>query len=169
MGSLLCLVKFNIMSQINYYTEEGLQKLKDELYNMKTVQRPAISEQIAEARDKGDLSENAEYDAAKEAQGLLEMKISKLENIIANARVIDESHIDNSKVFILSKVKIKNISNGMEMEYILVAENEADIKQKKISVDSPIGKGLLGKKVGEKADVQTPGGIIQFEILDISR
>jgi transcription elongation factor GreA len=136
---------------------------------MKTVQRPAISEQIAEARDKGDLSENAEYDAAKEAQGLLEMKISKLENIIANARVIDESHIDNSKVFILSKVKIKNISNGMEMEYILVAENEADIKQKKISVDSPIGKGLLGKKVGEKADVQTPGGIIQFEILDISR
>jgi transcription elongation factor GreA len=169
MGSLLCLVKFNIMSQINYYTEEGLQKLKDELHNMKTVQRPAISEQIAEARDKGDLSENAEYDAAKEAQGLLEMKISKLENIIANARVIDESHIDNSKVFILSKVKIKNISNGMEMEYILVAENEADIKQKKISVDSPIGKGLLGKKVGEKADVQTPGGIIQFEILDISR
>lgn len=169
MGSLLCLVKFNIMSQINYYTEEGLQKLKDELHNMKTVQRPAISEQIAEARDKGDLSENAEYDAAKEAQGLLEMKISKLENIIANARVIDETHIDNSKVFILSKVKIKNISNGMEMEYILVAENEADIKQKKISVDSPIGKGLLGKKVGEKADVQTPGGIIQFEILDISR
>lgn len=169
MGSLLYLVKFNIMSQINYYTEEGLQKLKDELYNMKTVQRPAISEQIAEARDKGDLSENAEYDAAKEAQGLLEMKIAKLENIIANARVIDESHIDNSKVFILSKVKIKNISNGMEMEYILVAENEADIKQKKISVDSPIGKGLLGKKVGEIADVQTPGGIIQFEILDISR
>ena len=169
MGSLLYLVKFNIMSQINYYTEEGLQKLKDELYNMKTVQRPAISEQIAEARDKGDLSENAEYDAAKEAQGLLEMKIAKLENIIANARVIDETHIDNSKVFILSKVKIKNISNGMEMEYILVAENEADIKQKKISVDSPIGKGLLGKKVGEIADVQTPGGIIQFEILDISR
>lgn len=157
------------MSQINYYTEGGLQKLKDELYNMKTVQRPAISEQIAEARDKGDLSENAEYDAAKEAQGLLEMKIAKLENIIANARVIDESHIDNSKVFILSKVKIKNITNGMEMEYILVAENEADIKQKKISVDSPIGKGLLGKKVGEIADVQTPGGIIQFEILDISR
>ncbi len=157
------------MSQINYYTEEGLQKLKSELYHMKTVQRPAISEQIAEARDKGDLSENAEYDAAKEAQGLLEMKISKMENIIANARLIDETHIDNSKVFILSNVKIKNIANGMEMDYILVAENEADIKLKKISVDSPIGKGLLGKKVGEIADVQTPGGIVQFEILNISR
>jgi transcription elongation factor GreA len=157
------------MSQINYYTEEGLQKLKSELYNMKTIQRPAISEQIAEARDKGDLSENAEYDAAKEAQGLLEMKISKMENIIANARLIDETHIDNSKVFILSNVKIKNIANGMEMDYILVAENEADIKLKKISVDSPIGKGLLGKKVGEIADVQTPGGIVQFEILNISR
>ena len=157
------------MSQINYYTEEGLQKLKNELYNMKTVQRPSISEQIAEARDKGDLSENAEYDAAKEAQGLLEMKIAKFENIIANARLIDETHIDNSKVFILSNVKIKNIANGMEMDYILVAENEADIKLKKISVDSPIGKGLLGKKVGETADVQTPGGILRFEILNISR
>jgi transcription elongation factor GreA len=157
------------MSQINYYTEEGLQKLKSDLYNMKAVQRPAISEQIAEARDKGDLSENAEYDAAKEAQGLLEMKISKLENIIANARLIDESHIDNSKVFILSNVKIKNIANGMEVVYILVAENEADIKLKKISVDSPIGKGLLGKKVGDIADIQTPGGILQFEIMNISR
>jgi transcription elongation factor GreA len=157
------------MSQINYYTVEGLQKLKDELYHMKTVQRPSISEQIAEARDKGDLSENAEYDAAKEAQGLLEMKIAKLEGIIANARVIDESHIDNSKVFILSKVKIKNVANGMEMEYTLVAENEADIKQRKISIDSPIGKGLLGKKVGDLADVQTPGGVVQFEIIDISR
>ncbi|MFM7666679.1 MAG: transcription elongation factor GreA [Bacteroidota bacterium] len=157
------------MSQINYYTEEGLQKLKDELYQMKTVQRPAISEQIAEARDKGDLSENAEYDAAKEAQGLLEMKIAKLEGIIANARVIDESHIDNSKVFILSNVKIKNVANGMEMQYMLVAENEADIKLRKISIDSPIGKGLLGKKVGDIADVQTPGGIVKFEIIDISR
>jgi transcription elongation factor GreA len=136
---------------------------------MKTVQRPSISEQIAEARDKGDLSENAEYDAAKEAQGLLEMKIAKLEGVIANARVIDESHIDNSKVFILSKVKIKNVANGMEMEYTLVAENEADIKQRKISIDSPIGKGLLGKKVGDFADVQTPGGVVQFEIIDISR
>jgi len=157
------------MSQINYYTEEGLQKLKSDLYNMKVVQRPSISEQIAEARDKGDLSENAEYDAAKEAQGLLEMKISKMENIIANARLIDESHIDNSKVFILSNVKIKNIANGMEVVYILVAENEADIKLKKISVDSPIGKGLLGKKVGNIVDIQTPGGILQFEIMNISR
>ena len=157
------------MSQINYYTEEGLQKLKSDLYNMKVVQRPAISEQIAEARDKGDLSENAEYDAAKEAQGLLEMKISKMENIIANARLIDESHFDNSKVFILSNVKIKNIANGMEVVYILVAENEADIKLKKISVDSPIGKGLLGKKVGNIVDIQTPGGILQFEIMNISR
>jgi transcription elongation factor GreA len=157
------------MSQISYYTEEGLQKLKEELYNMKTIQRPAISEQIAEARDKGDLSENAEYDAAKEAQGLLEMKISKLEGIIANARLIDETHIDNSKVFILSNVKIKNVANGMEMQYTLVAENEADIKQRKISIDSPIGKGLLGKKVGEIADVQTPGGIVKFEIIEITR
>jgi transcription elongation factor GreA len=157
------------MSQISYYTEEGLQKLKEELYKMKTVQRPAISEQIAEARDKGDLSENAEYDAAKEAQGLLEMKISKLEGIIANARLIDETHIDNSKVFILSNVKIKNVANGMEMQYTLVAENEADIKQRKISIDSPIGKGLLGKKVGEIADVQTPGGIVKFEIIEITR
>src|SRR5690606_1677843 len=117
-----------IMAQINYYTEEGLQKLKDELHEMKTVQRPAISNQIAEARDKGDLSENAEYDAAKEAQGILEMKIAKLEEIISNARIIDDSNIDNSKVYILSKVKIKNVANGMEMEYTLVAENEADLK-----------------------------------------
>jgi transcription elongation factor GreA len=157
------------MSQITYYTEEGLKKLKDELHDMKTVQRPAISDQIAEARDKGDLSENAEYDAAKEAQGLLEMKISKLEAILANARVIDDSTIDNSKVFILSKVKIKNINNNMEMEYTLVAENEADLKEKKISIDSPIGKGLLGKKVNDIAYVQTPNGIVKFEILDITR
>lgn len=157
------------MSQINYYTEEGLQKLKDELHNMKTVQRPSISEQIAEARDKGDLSENAEYDAAKEAQGLLEMKIAKLETIIANARIIDETNIDNSKVYILSTVKIKNVANGMEVEYTLVAENEADIKQRKISIDSPIGKGLLGKKVGDIADIQTPGGVIKFEIIQITR
>jgi transcription elongation factor GreA len=157
------------MSQITYYTEEGLKKLKDELHDMKTVQRPSISDQIAEARDKGDLSENAEYDAAKEAQGLLEMKISKLEAILANARVIDDSTIDNSKVFILSKVKIKNIANNMEMEYTLVAENEADLKAKKISIDSPIGKGLLGKKVKDIADVQTPNGIVKFEILDITR
>lgn len=157
------------MTQITYYTEEGLRKMKEELHQMKTVQRPAISDQIAEARDKGDLSENAEYDAAKEAQGLLEMKISKLEAIISNARIIDETNIDHSKVFILSRVKIKNVSNGMELEYTLVAENEADLKAKKISIDSPIGKGLLGKKVGDIADVTTPNGIIQFEILEINR
>lgn len=157
------------MSQISYYTAEGLQKLKDELHDMKTVQRPAISAQIGEARDKGDLSENAEYDAAKEAQGLLEMKISKLETVLGNARVIDESNIDNSKVFILSKVKIKNVKNAMEMEYTLVAENEADLKAKKISIDSPIGKGLLGKSKGEIAFVETPNGVIEFEILDITR
>ncbi len=157
------------MSQISYYTAEGLKKLKDELHEMKTVQRPSISNQIAEARDKGDLSENAEYDAAKEAQGLLEMKIAKLDSIVAYARVIDNANIDNSKVFILSKVKIKNIANGMEMEYMLVAENEASLKDKKISIDSPIGKGLLGKKQGEIADVQTPNGIMKFEIVEISR
>jgi transcription elongation factor GreA len=157
------------MSQLNYYTAEGLQKLKDEIHHLKTVQRPSISEQIAEARDKGDLSENAEYDAAKEAQGILEMKISKMETIISNARLIDETHMDNSKVFILSKVLIKNQINGMEIEYTLVAENEADIKVRKISIESPIGKGLLGKKVGDIAEIQTPGGTINFEIISISR
>ena len=146
-----------------------LKKLKNELHDMKTVQRPAISQQIAEARDKGDLSENAEYDAAKEAQGLLESKIAKLETIISNARLIDDSDIDSSKVYILSTVKIKNVKNAMEMTYTLVAENEADLKAKKISVESPIGKGLLGKAVGEIADVETPNGIIQFEIIEISR
>jgi transcription elongation factor GreA len=158
-----------IMSQINYYTAEGLQKLKDELNHLRTVERPSISEQIGEARDKGDLSENAEYDAAKEAQGILEMKISKMEAIVANARLIDETHMDNSKVFILSKVKIRNMSNSMDIEYTLVAENEADIKVRKISIDSPIGKGLLGKKVGNIVDIQTPGGLLQFEIIDITR
>lgn len=157
------------MSQINYYTEEGLKKLKDELHQMKAVERPAISRQIAEARDKGDLSENAEYDAAKEAQGLLEMRIAKLEAIVSNARVMDDTNIDASKALILSRVKIKNLNNNAEMEYQLVAENEADLKQKKISVDSPIGKGLLGKSVGDVADVQTPGGIIKFEVIEISR
>jgi transcription elongation factor GreA len=157
------------MSQINYYTAEGLKKLKDELNELKTVQRPSISEQIGEARDKGDLSENAEYDAAKEAQGILEMKISKMENIVANARLIDDTKMDNSKVFILSIVTIKNISNGMEMIYTLVAENEADIKLRKISVDSPIGKGLLGKKIGQIAEIQTPGGSLQFEVISITR
>ncbi|MNY05489.1 Transcription elongation factor GreA [compost metagenome] len=143
--------------------------MKDELHEMKTVQRPRISEQIAEARDKGDLSENAEYDAAKEAQGLLEMKIAKMEELVSKARIIDNSLMDNSKVFILSRVKIKNVNNNMEMEYTLVAESEADLKEKKISVDSPIGKGLLGKKVGDVADVQTPNGIIKFEVMDITR
>lgn len=157
------------MSQISYYTAEGLKKLKDELHHMKTVLRPSISDQIGEARDKGDLSENAEYDAAKEAQGLLEMKISKLEAIISNARLIDNTNIDNSKVFILSKVKIKNVSNGMEVEYTLVAENEADLKEKKISIESPFGKGLLGKKQGDIADIHTPNGILKFEIMEISR
>lgn len=157
------------MSQINYYTFEGLQKLKNELNHLKTVERPSISEQIGEARDKGDLSENAEYDAAKEAQGILEMKISKMEAIVANARLIDETHMDNSKVYILSKVKIRNKANSMDIEYTLVAENEADIKVRKISIDSPIGKGLLGKKVGDVADIHTPGGLLQFEVIDISR
>lgn len=157
------------MSDFAYYTEEGLKKLKDELHEMKTVQRPRISEQIAEARDKGDLSENAEYDAAKEAQGLLEMKIAKMEGLLSKARIVDNTLMDNSKVFILSRVKIKNITNNMEMEYMLVAESEADLKEKKISVDSPIGKGLLGKKVGDIADVQTPNGIMKFEVIDIAR
>ncbi len=157
------------MADLAYYTEEGLKKLKDELHHMKTVQRPSISEQIAEARDKGDLSENAEYDAAKEAQGLLEMKISKMEALISKARIIDNDAIDNSKVYILSCVTIKNVDNGMTVQYTLVAESEADLKAKKISIDSPIGKGLLGKKVGDVADIQTPNGIMKFEILEITR
>lgn len=157
------------MSDIKYYTEEGLNNLKEELKQLESVERPKVSQQIADARDKGDLSENAEYDAAKEAQGLLEMKISKLKNVIANARILDESQIDDSKVLILSKVKIKNLKNNKEVEYTLVAESEADLKAKKISVDSPIGKGLLGKEKGEIADVQTPAGVVQFEIVDISR
>jgi len=157
------------MAKINYYTEAGLKKMKDDLYEMENVQRPAISKQIGEAIDKGDLSENAEYDAAKEAQGLLEMKIAKLKEVIVNARIIDDSEIDASKAYILSKVKMKNIKNNMVVEYTLVAENEANLKEKKISIDSPIGKGLLGKSVGEIADVNTPNGIIQFEILEINR
>ncbi len=157
------------MSQINYYSPEGLQKLKDDLYDLVHVQRPSISNQIAEARDKGDLSENAEYDAAKEAQGILEMRISKMEAVIANARLIDDTNIDKTKAFILSTVKIRNKANQMEIEYTLVAESEADIKVRKISVDSPIGKGLLGKKVGDIVAVQTPGGLIQFEIISLSR
>lgn len=157
------------MSNINYYTQEGLDKLKAEIRHLKTVERPSISEQIAEARDKGDLSENAEYDAAKEAQGLLEAKISKLDQILSNARILDDSNLDVSKVLILSIVTIKNLSNDMELTYTLVAENEADLKEKKISVDSPIGKGLLGKSVGDIADIQVPNGIMRFEVVAISR
>ena len=154
---------------VSYYTEGGLKKLQDELNQMKNVERPKISQQIAEARDKGDLSENAEYDAAKDAQGMLELRISKLEDVIANARIIDESKLDNSKALVLSKVKVKNKANGSTMIYTLVAENEADLKSGKISVSSPIGKGLLGKKVGEVAEITVPSGKMQFEIVDISR
>ncbi|MCZ4408055.1 transcription elongation factor GreA [Cryomorphaceae bacterium 1068] len=157
------------MSQLSYYTKEGLQKLKDELDHLKRVERPDISRQIGEARDKGDLSENAEYDAAKEAQGHLEAKIAKLEDVVANARIIDESQIDNSKAFILSTVKIRNIANNAEMSYTLVAENEADLKLRKISIESPIGKGLLGKAVGDIAEIQIPSGLAKFEVLEISR
>lgn len=157
------------MSQLNYFTETGLKKLQDELNQLKTVERPSISRQIAEARDKGDLSENAEYDAAKDAQGLLELKISKLEDLLSTARIIDESKIDTSKVSVLSKVKIKNLSNKAEMTYTLVTENEADLKTGKISVSSPIGKGLLGKKPGETVDIEVPNGIMKFEIIEISR
>ncbi len=157
------------MSQLSYYTKEGLQKIKDELHQLKSVERPSISRQIAEARDKGDLSENAEYDAAKEAQGLLEAKIAKMEEVLANARIVDESQMDDSKAYILSTVKIKNLANGAEMAYTLVAENEANLKEKKISVESPIGKGLLGKAVGDVAEIMIPSGLAKFEILHISR
>lgn len=154
---------------ISYYTEEGLKKLKDELHDLKVRGRADMARQIAEARDKGDLSENAEYDAAKDAQGLLELKISKLEDIVANARVIDESNIDTSKVSILSKVKIRNTKNNATVVYMLVAEEEADLKAGKISVKSPFGKGLLGKKVGEIAVIQAPAGSVEFEVVEISR
>lgn len=156
------------MAQTSYMTEEGLANLKKELEQLISVERPAISQQIAEARDKGDLSENAEYDAAKEAQGLLEMKIAKLEDILANARIIDESKIDTSQVQILNKVKIKNTKNNKQMEYTLVSESESDIKNGKISVATPIAKGLLGKKVGDVVDIKVPSGLMSFEILEIS-
>ena len=156
------------MTKVSYYTEEGLNKLKEELNHLKTKGRSDIAKQIADARDKGDLSENAEYDAAKDAQGLLEMKIAKLEAIVGNARVMDETKIDTSKVSVLSKVKIKNKKNGATMTYTLVSEEEADLKTGKISVVSPIGKGLLGKKVGETTQIQVPAGKVEFEIQDIS-
>ena len=157
------------MSDVSYYTKEGLKKLKDELSQLKDIERPKASNAIAEARDKGDLSENAEYDAAKEAQGMLEMKISKLEAVLSNARLIDESQLDLSKVLVLSKVTIKNLNNQMQLKYTLVAESEADLKSGKISVSSPVGKGLLGKKVGEIAEVVVPNGTIKFEIISIER
>ena len=157
------------MSDVSYYTKEGLKKLKDELNHLKDIERPKASNAIGEARDKGDLSENAEYDAAKEAQGMLEMKISKLEAVLSNARLIDESQLDLSKVLVLSKVTIKNLNNKMQLNYTLVAESEADLKSGKISVSSPIGKGLLGKKVGEIAEVTVPNGTLKFEIISIER
>ena len=157
------------MSKVSYYTEEGLKKLRQELNQLKDVERPKASQAIAEARDKGDLSENAEYDAAKEAQGMLEMQIAKLENTLANARIINESELDTSKVLVLSTVEVKNKSNGTTMKYTLVAQSEADLKTGKISVDSPIGKGLLGKEVGDVASISVPNGTIELEILSISR
>jgi transcription elongation factor GreA len=157
------------MSSPAYYTEEGLKKLLDELNHLRTVERPHISQQIADARDKGDLSENAEYHAAKEEQGLLEARIAKLEEVVANARVIDTSQVDTSKVYIHSRVVVKHMGNGAQREFTIVAESEADIKVGKISVSSPIGKGLLGKARGEVAEVVTPAGTTRFEIIEISR
>ncbi|MBC8297883.1 MAG: transcription elongation factor GreA [Pelagibacterales bacterium] len=157
------------MSNVSYYTEKGLKDLKKKLDHLKDVQRPLASRAIAEARDKGDLSENAEYDAAKEAQALLELEISKLEETVANARIIDESKLDNSKVLVLSTVKIKNTANNAILSYKLVAASEADLNKGKISVDSPIGKGLLGKKVGDTTEISVPNGTVKFEILEITR
>lgn len=157
------------MTKVSYYTQEGLQKLKDELDHLMKVERPSISKQIAEARDKGDLSENAEYAAAKEAQGMLEMRIAKLQEIVQHARIIDESKLDSSKVLLLSTVKIKNLKNNKQMKYTIVPEQEADVKASKISVSSPIAKGLLGKEVGETVEIKVPAGVIRFEIVDITR
>lgn len=157
------------MNSIKYYSEESLEALKKELYDLETIERPKISAAIAEARDKGDLSENAEYDAAKEAQGLLELKIMKLQNLIANARLLDETKLDLSKVLIYSIVKIKNLANNVTMTYTIVPESEADLKSGKISVTSPIGKALLGNKVSDVVTVNAPAGKMQFEILEISR
>lgn len=157
------------MSKVSYYSEEGLKRLKAELDQLRDVERPKASQAIGEARDKGDLSENAEYDAAKEAQGMLEMKISKLEEVVSNARVIDESQLDTSKILIHSTVKLKNTKNKQTMTYKLVAQSEADLKSNKISVDSPIGKGLLGKEEGDLAEIKVPNGTLTFEIIEISR
>ena len=155
------------MSNFSYYTQEGFDKLRNELNELKTKGRTAMAAQIAEARDKGDLSENAEYDAAKDAQGLLELKISKLENVVSNARVMDETHVDTSIVSVMTKVKIKNLKTNTTMQYTLVSEEEANLALMKISVSSPIGKGLLGKKVGDKAEINVPAGKVEFEILEI--
>lgn len=157
------------MNKISYLSEEGFRKLKEELEHLKIVERPAISNMIAEARDKGDLSENAEYDAAKEAQGMLEMKIKKLEDVVLNSRVLDDSKIDKSKVQILSKVKIKNLTNNTVQQYTLVSESEANLKEGKISISTPIASGLLGKKLGDIVEVQVPSGKLSFEIIEISR
>ncbi|NVO85052.1 transcription elongation factor GreA [Hymenobacter terrestris] len=157
------------MSTINYYTPEGLQKLKSELQDLKIRGRAKAADDLREARDKGDLSENAEYDAAKDAQGLLELKIAKLEEVLGNARLLDETNLDLSKVLIMSKVKLKNLKNNMVLDYTLVAEEEANLATGKISVKSPIGKGLLGKSVGETAEITVPAGKLQFQVLEISR
>jgi transcription elongation factor GreA len=157
------------MAKVTYYTSEGFQKLKDELEELINIQRPSISAQIAEAREKGDLSENAEYDAAKEAQGLLELKISKMQELVSNARILDESKMDDSKVLLLSKVRLKNRKTNKEMTYVLVPENEADLKSGRVSINSPIAQGLLGKSAGEVAMIKAPAGIIEFEIIEISR
>ena len=164
-----CFINEINMSKVSYYTEEGLKKLRAELDQLRDVECPKASQAIAEARDKGDLSENAEYDAAKEAQGMLEMQIAKLENTLANARIINESELDTSKVLVLSTVEVKNKANGAQMKYTLVAQSEADLKSGKISVDSPIGKGLLGKKVGDLAIITVPNGSIELEIVSIAR
>lgn len=157
------------MANVSYYTAEGLQKLKEELAELKTKGRAEIARQLAEARDKGDLSENAEYDAAKDAQGHLELKIAKMEEVVGNARLIDDSNLDLSKALILSKVKIKNLNNNMMLDYTLVSEEEANLAAGRISVKSPIGKGLLGKSVGDVAEITVPAGKLRFEIIEISR
>ena len=156
------------MSNISYLTQEGYDKLKSELEILKSEGRSEVAKAIAEARAQGDLSENAEYDAAKDAQGLLELKINKMETTLASARIIDESQLDDSKVGIFSKVTIKNLKNSREVTYTLTSETEANLKEKKISLSSPIGKGLLGKEVGDIAEVETPGGIMKFEVTNIS-
>jgi transcription elongation factor GreA len=168
-GSSFLSLIFLIMSDVVYYTEEGLEKLKCTLDRLKTVERRSIARQISEARDKGDLSENAEYDAAKEAQGLLEAQIAKMESEFSKARILDESQIDRSKVLIMSVVTIKNISNGAKMTYSIVPASEADLKTKKISISSPIAKGLLGLKIGDVAEIKVPNGLMKFEIVDIGR